>query len=442
MPRSNFQVLCLAVALAVVCYLRVGGAHGRHYGPMADAFVTALQDIRERYLYPTEERELFEGAMDGMVAQLKDRNSAYMGLAETREFREQIGQEFGGIGIEVQWDAETKSLKVLSPIVGTPAYEAGMVSGDKILKINDESTADFVLSDAVHRLRGKPGETVRLTVLHEGEKKPIELTIRRAIINVDTVLGDVRKADGTWDYVLEAAPEFGYIRITQFGEKTTDEFERALDQLSKRNIKGLILDLRDNPGGLLEAAKDVCDQFLKQGVIVRTKDRDHNIIEEYQATGEAKYADWPLAVLINDNSASASEIVAACLQDYHRAVIIGQRSYGKGTVQTPIELEGGKSMMRLTIAGFWRPNDKNIHRRDDAKESDVWGVSPSEGYEVKLDGERHLEIAKQRRKRDALRPAKEGPKEDVKVNDPVIEKALEYLRSKTDVKAPPEAKAA
>src|SRR5204862_8187861 len=143
--------------------------------------------------------------------------------------------------------------------------------------------------------------------------------------------------------------------------------------------------------------------------------------EEYQATGEAKYADWPLAVLINDNSASASEIVAACLQDYHRAVIIGQRSYGKGTVQTPIELEGGKSMMRLTIAGFWRPNDKNIHRRDDAKEGDVWGVSPSERYEVKLDDERHIEIAKQRRKRDALRPAKDGGlKEDVKLDDPVV----------------------
>jgi carboxyl-terminal processing protease len=442
-PRRNFHLLWIIAFIALICYSRAGGVYGRQYGPMADAFVTALREIHERCLYNTDERKLFEGAMEGMVEQVKDRNSAYMGMNETLKFREQLGQEFGGIGIEVQWDAETKTLKVLSPIVGTPAYEAGMVSGDTILKINDENTQGFTLADAVDRIKGKKGETVRLTILHEGSKEPIELTIRRATISVDTVLGDVRKADGSWDYVLQEAPEFGYIRITQFGEKTSDEFERALTQLSKLPIKGLILDLRGNPGGLLEAAKDVCNHFLPHGaIIVRTKDREQHIIEEYVATGEAKYLDWPLAVLINNDSASASEIVAACLQDNHRAVIVGERSYGKGTVQTPLELEGGKSMMRLTIAGFWRPNDKNIHRRDDAKDGDVWGVTPNDGYGVTIDEERFLEIAKQRRKRDSLRPAKDGKREEVPVDDPVVDKALEYLRGKAGIRPANDPKAA
>jgi carboxyl-terminal processing protease len=440
-PRRNFHLLWITVVIAVVCYLRAGGTYGRRYGPMAEAFVTALHEIHDRYLYKTDERELFEGAMDGMVAQLKDRNSAYMGRDATREFREQIEQEFGGIGIEVSWDRETKSLTVMSPIVGTPAYEAGLVSGDKIVRINNESTEGFTLPDAVRRLRGKPGDEVRLTVVREGRKDPLELTIKRAIINVDTVLGDRRRADGTWDYVLESDPEFGYVRITQFGEKTTDEFERALKELSAAGVKGLILDLRGNPGGLLEAAKDVCDQFLKEGVIVRTKDRDQNIIEEYQATGKAPYAKLPLVVLIDGDSASASEIVAGCLQDHDRAAIVGERSYGKGTVQTPIELEGGKSMMRLTIAEFRRPNDKNIHRRDDAKEDAVWGIRPTPGYEVKLDDEKRLEIAKARRKRDSLRP-ENGNGDDAKIDDPVVEKGIEFLREKVDGKQPPASKAA
>lgn len=432
MPRRNQYILLLALLAAVVCYHRAGGAHGRHYGPMAEAFVTALSDIRDRYLYPTDERELFEGAMQGMLEQLHDRNSAYMGQDDTREFREQLGQEFGGIGIEVTWDRETGALTVLSPIVGTPAYDAGMMSGDHILKINDESTEGFSLPDAVRRLRGKPGEEVRLTVLHEGAPEPVELMIRRAIINVDTVLGDARRPDGSWDYRLQAAPEFGYVRITQFGEKTTDEFHRALDQLRKDGVKGLILDLRGDPGGLLNAANDVCDQFLKQGTIVTTRDRTGQVIDQYDATGGAKFTDWPLAVLVDGDSASASEIVSACLQDHHRAVIVGERTFGKGTVQAPIELEGGKSMMRLTIAGFWRPSGKNIHRRDDAKEIDEWGVSPTNGYEVKLDDEQRLAVAKERRGRDTLPPANGGARAaEPSVVDPQLQKALEYLRKQT-----------
>jgi len=450
-PRRNQYLLLFALLTSLVCYHRAGGAHGRHYGAMADAFITAMSEIHDRYLYtPAEhedpakhaefERKLFEGALGGMVSQLEDRNSAFMGQKETKKFREELEQKFGGIGIEVSWDRESNTLTVLSPIVGTPAYEMGMTAGDKILKIDDDSTADLTLPDAVQRLRGMPGEAVRLTVLHEGESEPVELSIRRAIINVDTVLGDVRRADGTWDFVLQAAPQFGYIRITHFGEKTTDEVHHALAELRSTGVKGLIIDLRGNPGGLLKSANDLCNQFLSSGVIVTTQDRDRRIIEKYEADGTAAYTDWPIAVLIDDNSASASEIVAACLQDHDRAVIVGQRSYGKGTVQTPIELEGGQSILRLTIAGFWRPNDKNIHRKDLAKETDEWGVSPTPGYEVKPDDDLAVAIAKQRRRRDALPPKNESA-DDETIVDPVLEKALEYLRAET-VEKPQPAKAA
>lgn len=436
MPRRNQYILLLSLLAAVVCYHRAGGAHGRHYGPMAEAFVTALSDIRDRYLYPTDERELFEGAMRGMLEQLNDRNSAYMGAAQTRKFREELGQAFGGIGIEVTWDRETGALTVLSPIFGTPAYEKGMMSGDKILQIDDESTKGFSLQDAVDRLRGEEGEPVRLTVLHEGAAEPVELTITRAIINVDAVLGDVRRADGNWDFRLQAAPEFGYVRITQFGEKTSEEFHKALAQLRKAGVKGLILDLRGNPGGLLNAANDVCNQFIRQGTIVTTRDRTGRIIDQYDADGGAKFTDWPLAVLVDGDSASASEIVSACLQDHQRAVVVGERTFGKGTVQAPIELEGGKSMMRLTIAGFWRPNGKNIHRRDDDGETDQWGVSPSPGYEVKLDDEQRLAVAQERRRRDALPAVKNAPPGESQVVDPQLHKALEYLRKQTGIVAP------
>lgn len=441
MPRRNVYILFAVLLISFVCYHKADSEHRNRYGSMFNTFVTAMSEIREKHLYPTDERKLFEGAMHGMVNQL-DPYSGYAGEDETREFNESLNQEFGGIGIEVSWDEKTKSLVVLSPIVGTPAYEKGMMSGDRILKINDESTEGFTLHDAVKRLRGKPGESVRITVAREGEEQPRELTITRAKINVDTVLGDRRRPDGSWSYVLEQAPEFGYMRITQFGKETADEVQRALEQLRQANIKGLIIDLRGDPGGLLTAATQICDQFVKEGVIVSVRDREQREREKYLATGDAPYTDWPIVVLVNHFSASASEIVAACLQDHGRAIVVGERTWGKGTVQTPIELEDGKSLLRLTIAGFWRPSGTNIHRGPKDTDGDVWGVSPSPGYEVKLDDKQAIEIAKQRRQRDVLPRGGVDPAEPPKVDDPMLDKALEYLREKTGAAIPPAAKAA
>lgn len=441
MPRRNVYILFAVLLISLVCYHRADSENRNRYGSMFNTFVTAMSEIREKHLYETKERQLFEGAMRGLAGQL-DPYSGYDGEDDTRKFQSSLKQEFGGIGIEVSWDEKTKSLMVLSPIVDSPAYEKGIMSGDRILKINDESTEGLSINDAIKRIQGKPGEPVRITIVREGEEKPRELEIVRAKINVDTVLGDRRRADGSWNYVLEQAPEFGYLRVTQFGEKTVDEIKRALEQLREANIKGLILDLRNDPGGLLTAATKICDQFVKQGVIVSVRDREQREREKYLATGDAQYADWPLVVLVNHFSASASEIVAACLQDHERAIVVGQRTWGKGTVQTPIELENGKSLLRLTIAGFWRPSGQNIHRSQTATEQDVWGVSPTPGYEVKFDDKQAIEIAKQRRQRDILPRGGDDGATLPKVDDPMIDKALEYLRSKPKSGAAPTVKAA
>ncbi|MBL9090286.1 MAG: S41 family peptidase [Planctomycetaceae bacterium] len=402
MSRRNFYLLLVVLAISFACYHKADSANRSHYEPMFDIFKSVMTEIKDHYLFSEDidERKLFDGAMEGMVEQLDD-YSSYDGHEETQRFHETLDQQFGGIGIEIDWNRETKTLSVMSPMVGTPAYEAGILAGDRILKIDDKPVEEFVDSqDAVKLIKGKPGDLVKLTIVHRGETKPIELSIERAIIKVDTVLGDRRLPDGHWDYTLAEDPRIGYIRITQFAERTVDELSEALRQCRAKKVRGLILDVRNNPGGLLDAAYKTCDFFVREGVIVTIRERGGKERERREATGQAEYTEWPMAVLVNHFSASASEIVAACLQDRNRAVVVGERSWGKGTVQSPIELEGGKSLLRLTIASYWRPSDKNIHRKRDAKEADVWGVSPSPGYEVKLDDKQLIEMLKRRRARD------------------------------------------
>lgn len=409
MPRRNLHILVVVMVVSFICYHRADSAHRSRYGTMFETFVTTLGEIKDRSLYEVDERKLFEGAMSGLVRELDDPYSAYQGEAKTKEFYEQLDQEFGGIGVEIGVDRESKRLTVMSPIVGSPAYEMGMMAGDRILKIDDTDTKGFTTEDGKDLLRGKPGDPVRLTVLHRGDTEPVEIEIKRAIISVASVLGDRHLPDGGWDFTLEADPSIGYIRISHFGEKTVDELKKALEQCRAKNVRGLVLDLRGNPGGLLNAANDVCNLFIKHGMIVEIKERHDRVRERYEANGTAPYPDLPLAVLIDGDAASASEIVAACLQDNNRAVLIGTRTYGKGTVQTPIVLEGGRSMLRLTIASYWRPSGRNINRKPKAKEGDVWGVDPSPGFEVRLDDKAELAKFAFRRERDVVHRPGEKP---------------------------------
>ena len=442
MPRRNIALLLFIAALSLACYLKVN-----YYGRI---LVFAMGEIQQRALVEVDQRDLFEGALDGMTRRL-DVHSMYIPPKQLAKFEESLDQEFGGVGIRIMLDRHTKQLTVVTPLYDTPAQKAGILAGDKILAIDGVSTHGLSIQEASNRMRGKPEEPVVLTIQHPGQQQPIDVTIVRAIIPVDSVLGDRRDADGHWDYFLEGHDGIGYLRIENFGEKTVDELKRALDTLTKAGMRGLILDLRNDPGGLLSAAVGTCDLLIDSGVIVTTRDRSKEVKRKYEATGPGTYGGFPVAVLVNQRSASASEIVAACLQDHHRAVIVGQRTFGKGTVQEVILLEGGLGALKLTTSSYWRPSGKDINRPirrnanrargpaeeedddDQAAEEDDWGVRPDKGYELVLDEPQRLRLEYWRIRRDANQKLEPGhsPEEldptDLAA-DPQLAKALEYVQ--------------
>jgi carboxyl-terminal processing protease len=402
LPR-NFCAIFLAAMVSVLCYERA--SRNRYVATLTDA----MNIIQQHYVDPVDSRELFEGAIDGMISKL-DPYCAYTNPTAYRRFQESLDQRFGGIGILVEVDPETRRLTVMNPLVGTPAHKAGIKPGDVILKIDDHDTEDMSLEDSVTLMRGPEGSPVTLVIQHADDETPITLVLRRAKIPIESVLGDTRDAEGVWDYHLEENRRIGYIRIGNFGEQTTEEFRGALNTFKEpgSEIEALIIDLRNNPGGLLNAARDICDLFLDGGVIVTTRGRGDVVTGQYTATaGVIVDEQIPVVLLVDRFTASASEIVAACLQDHHRASVCGERTWGKGTVQNIAPLEGGRSAIRLTTATYWRPNEQNIHKRRDATDDEEWGVRPDAGLEVALTDEERERVARQRRERDfaALRSA-------------------------------------
>ncbi len=407
----------------MVCYQT---ASRNHYGGL---LASAIGEIDDKFVREVDERDLFEGAMKGMVQKL-DPYSGYISPKELAAFDEELGQEFGGIGIVVEVNRVTKRLTVLSPLPDTPAYAAGMRAGDQILAIDGKNTEGFQIFDAVDLMRGEPGSKLIVTVLHAGDDETIDMELERAIIPVASVLGDVRNPDGTWQFQLESHPEIGYVRLASFGEKTAEELRVTLQEL-RPNIKGLILDLRGNGGGLLNSAVEICDQFVEKGKkIVSIRGRDPAQWEDYLATTEGTTidADLPIVVMIDGYSASAAEIMAACLQDHGRVKVVGSRSWGKGTVQTVMHFEGGRSRLKLTVATYWRPSGKNIHRHVDATPEEAWGVSPDEGYIVDVDDETLAKIITLRRERDKVNIEKEPP----------ADAGVEEVPDKQELKSEPE----
>lgn len=399
------------------------------YYELMNLFVDTFEQIDRNYVKEVSKRELMEAALRGMLTKL-DPYSSYIDPEDLSQFNTVVEQEFGGIGIQVTLDPKTRELMVMTPLPGTPAYTAGIRAGDKIVEIDGKPTAEFEegaeMDAAVKMMRGKPGDAVKLTILHGGAETPETIEVTRAIIKTPTVLGDRYKEDGTWHYLLEGDLKIGYIRLTHFSRNSTDELEQALNELKKEGMQALVLDLRYNPGGLLQAAAAISDLFVEDGVIVSTKGR--NTEEQViKAKPPGTFSGFPMAVLINRYSASASEIVSACLQDHHRAIIVGERSWGKGSVQNVIEMEGGKSALKLTTASYHRPSGKNIHRFPNSKETDEWGVTPDSGYEVKWTFEDMQHYRDFRAERDVLGLKDGPPKTDYK--DSQLEKSLEYLKA-------------
>src|SRR5262245_59511590 len=451
MSHRNLGWLLALVAVALL------GIAGSYSAPTRDKdrdyelvrlVVDVLQEVRQRYVVEVDsdrERKLVEDMINGGLERL-DPHSQYINPKEFKQFSKTNKGKFGGIGIQIGTDRQGRGLiQVHSPMVGTPAYEAGILAGDLIVKVDGKSTENMRLSEVADLIQGDPGQKITLTVLHEGSKDPVDIPLVRAEIKVNAVLGDTRKPDNPteWEYFVDKDNMIAYIRLTNFSETATEELRTAVEQLQKEGVRGLVLDLRHNPGGLLEAAVAISDLFLSDGVIVSTRGRDESpkVYKAKEAGTLMLPADkYPIAVLINKYSASASEIVAAALQDHHRAVIVGERSFGKGSVQNVIRMENDTSALKLTTASYWRPSGKNIHRFPDAKESDEWGVKPDHGYEVPLTLDDEIAYMKYRVDRDVVqgkngakplakpKNEKETEKDKKPFEDKVLQKALDYLR--------------
>lgn len=312
-----------------------------------ELFSDAVSIIRTDYVEDKKSKDLMYGALKGMLASL-DPYSQFMDPDTYNEMKVETEGEFGGIGIEIT--IKDDLLTVITPIEDTPAYKAGLKPGDRIVKIDGGITKDLTLIEAVKKLRGKPGTDVNVIVLRESEKKLLEFTITRSIIKIESI----KKAE-----FLE--PGIGYVRLIEFQENTPRDLLDALTKLEAGNLKGLILDLRNNPGGLLDVAVDVAGKFLEEGkVVVSTKGRVENQNLEFKSKNKNNHLNYPIVVLINGGSASASEIVAGALQDYKRAILLGTKSFGKGSVQTVVPLSDG-SAVRLTTSKYFTPNGRSIH---------------------------------------------------------------------------------
>ncbi len=310
-----------------------------------ELFTEVLRQVEENYVEPQETKKLIEGAIKGMMQSL-DPHSTYMTKEEHDDLRVETQGSFTGVGMQIT--VKDDVLTVISPIEDTPAYKAGIKSGDRILKIDDKTTIDMTSTEAVKLIRGPKGSTVKITISRKGVDKPLVFNLIRDIIPLQSVRS----------YRLDH--EIGYVRITNFQGNTTEELLTAIDKLEKEKpVKGLILDLRDNPGGLLIQAIGVSDVFLESGAIVSTKGRisEQDIVES--ATKSPSDRTWPMVVVVSGGSASASEIVAGALQDNKRALILGTKTFGKGSVQTIVPLSDG-SGLRLTTARYYTPSGRSI----------------------------------------------------------------------------------
>ncbi|MGB0909236.1 MAG: S41 family peptidase [Nitrospirales bacterium] len=309
-------------------------------------FAEVLSQVKKHYVEETKMKELVHGAVRGMLAGL-DPHSSYMTTDMYKEMQVETKGEFGGLGIQI--GIKDNRLTVIAPIEDTPAFAAGIQAGDIIIKVGDTPTKDLTLMEAVRKMRGPKGTPVDLSVFREGNKKPLVFTITRDTIKIQSVRGKV------------LGGKTGYVRITQFQEQTPEDLSKTLGTLEEKNIQSLILDLRNNPGGLLTAAVGVSEQFLKSGkLIVSIKGRNGRE-DEYRARDNGEKHQHPMIVLVNQGSASASEIVAAAMQDWGKAVILGTTSFGKGSVQTILPLSDG-SGLRLTTAKYYTPKGVSIHK--------------------------------------------------------------------------------
>jgi carboxyl-terminal processing protease len=360
---------------------------------LLNLFGEVFERVKEDYVVEVSDEQLIENALNGMLTSL-DPHSSYLSDKAFKEMQVQTRGEFGGLGIEVTM--ENGLVKVVSPIDDTPAFRAGIMAGDYISHIDGEQVMGMTLSEAVEKMRGKVGSKITLTILREGANEPIDKVMNRDVIKIQTTKGHTEG-------------DVGYIRLTQFAESTSDgmreQIKKIQDKLGKDKVKGYVLDLRNNPGGLLDQAIEVSDAFLDKGEIVSTRGRVADSGKRYNATKGDIINGLPLVVLINGGSASASEIVAGALQDHHRAIILGTKSFGKGSVQTVIPLTG-HGAMRLTTSRYYTPSGRSIQAEGiepdiEVKQAKIEYVEANKYYRNEAGLSRHLENPNEKKDKDA-----------------------------------------
>ncbi|MDW8096160.1 MAG: S41 family peptidase [Aquificaceae bacterium] len=401
---KKFKLLSLLVATFVVGFF-FGNAIASQGGKQEDEFryfrlfTDVFKTVKENYVGEASTKELIYGALNGMMKSL-DPFSAFFTPEQYREFKQETEGEFGGVGIEI--GMERGRPIVISPIEGTPAHRAGIRSGDVIIEINGEDTSNMSLTDVVKRIRGKPGTKVNLTIIRKGSDRPIKVELERAVIKIESV---------KWTRI----DNIGYIRLSQFTDGVSKDVDRAIRSLLSQGVRGVILDLRNDPGGLLTEAINVSELFLKEGkLIVYTKTKKGEISRYFSRKKNVMDEGIPLVVLINRGSASASEIVAGALQDHKRAIIVGEKSFGKASVQNIIPLEDG-SAIKLTVAHYYTPLGRLIDRK---------GIQPDVEVKMREDEEERLqEYIRQKRIEGATGLVLEPSL------DPQLNKAIEIIKT-------------
>lgn len=409
-----------------------------------------------------------DAAMLMMFVELKDPHSLYYDKETIKKMDAPLRGEFRGVGISIRRDLVRDGLLVASPIKGSPAYQAGIKAGDLITEIRREvgaqgqplqpnepkviSTKGMKTEQALEIILGKVGVPITLVVqrdLPDGKSETKEFTIKRGLVSMETVLGVKRDEKDDWTYYLDDEYKIGYLYLTQFGPNSARDLEVALEKMRKAGLRGLVLDLRFNGGGLLYSAGQVTNLFIDEGLVVTAKPRVGEV-EEWQARGRTveaslggavrrfpgrmsakAFADFPMVVLVNNNSASASEIVAAALQDHGRAIVVGERTYGKGSVQVVRDFFTTDGQIKMTTARYYPPLGRNIDRLSTGgKDEDEWGVKPDKGFELKLSREQLQELAVHFRDREIIPNRLGGEKKEKPFDDTQLNKALDYLRTK------------
>jgi carboxyl-terminal processing protease len=427
-----------------------------------------LTDVRER-LGKREDLDNHKDVDDALLRMLRhlDPYTTFYTPEELRHLESDVSGEFIGVGIQVRKDSDSDELQVITPIYGSPAFKAGIQTGDlvtAIVRLVDDTgktldkpevipTKGLSVNDAVKKILGLPGTKVRLTVKRKGIDKPLDIDMDREPIATESVFGYRRKVDASWDFWVDLDNKIAYVRLFQFQRNSTHDMVQAMTKLKKQGIKGLVFDLRFNPGGYLDSGRDITDLFIDDGVIVEIRPR---VGEAYSLRGSRmgsyryevpgtedveekplpSYTDFPMVVLVNGMSASASEIVSAALQDHHRALVMGERTYGKGSVQQIFPFEKDPvtkkpmSKMKVTNATYWRPSGKNINKSStQGRPEDEWGVMPDKVVPLELT--ERFELSEHLRNAEIIRPKSESPGAEEKKDtfkDKQLDAALEYLR--------------